>query len=129
MSTHTSRQSSRIAAIKTMLETPSKNALGAETIGGCMDFVAAYRELGEALPIDPVALVMAYEKYQDQLADEAAGIEWLPSWLNAQLIRDLRTGVEDSAGIIGCEKREAADSMALWCRGVINRIARGMSKW
>lgn len=124
----TAGRAKQIAAIKAMLETPSVNILGQETIGGVMAFVAAYKETS-SLPIDPVALVLAYEKYQDQLADEAAGIGWLERGMVDDLVNLIRRGIEDSAGIIGCEPREAADSMSLWCRGVVNRIARGLSKW
>lgn len=125
----TSQQRTRIATVKAMIETPSLNTLSQETIRGAMDFVAAYSELGEPLPVDPVAVVLAYEVYQNKLADEAAGINWLVSWQADDLINGLRRAIEESERIIGCNKESARDSMILWTRGAINRIARGMSKW
>lgn len=129
MDTRHGTSQARIQDIKRLISEKSHQPLSQEVIGTCMDFVVAYKSETNPLPIDPVALLLAYESYQNKLAEEAAGIVWLEGWLNDRVIQDLRRAAEDSVSIIGCDMVQAGDSLSLWCRGVINRVVRGMSKW
>jgi hypothetical protein len=119
----------KMVEMRRLIAQQSPQPLSQETVGGCIDFVAAYRGRCNPLPIDPVGLLLAYEAYQNKLAEEVANIDWLDTSLSNALKANLQLATDTSPGIIGCERQEAADSLQLWCRGVINRVARGVFGW
>lgn len=100
------------------------HGLSLESKGRCRAFAEAYMVTSGSQPLNPEALLLAWEGYQDLLGREAVDIDWLPDDQCSEFRSLIRAAIRDSAGIIGCSEVDAADSMLAWFRGVLNQITR-----
>jgi hypothetical protein len=96
---------------------------GGEVVSTIQAFARWFSRQVTPLPVDPVALLLAYEDYQSKLASSSLEIDWLPADLGANLADLVADAIDQSAGIIGCEPQSAAEHMTSWLRGACERWA------
>jgi hypothetical protein len=100
----------------------------AETQAACAAFVRYMNEVWGPLPIDPVMLLISYERYQSALAAEAADIECLGEQEELRLQSAVRCAVVDLQDKVGGTGQQNADAIGLKARGIAEHIAERLDR-
>lgn len=117
--------SQRVAAERERIQSGVSGAKrGARGVEDIQYFVQAYEEATGPLPIDPVMLLLAYQRREDLLAEEAAGIEFMDEYTARRVVSGLGDGTYQLYTVGEEDAQGAADAMVLFAKGVVNRFAR-----